>query len=292
MSDAVPPAASVVLDYLRLQVDVIAQRADDVRADAPDAVHRSRVATRRARSALRTFAPLFKAKRVRLLRTELAWHADQLGAPRDAEVLAERLQALLEKLPPEQVTQPASTRLSTTLAEVHDAAHSALVASMDAPRYADLRTQLDRFLASPPIRSSQADADLDVLPGLLASCVERVRRQEARAAAVGDDPHRWHEVRKAAKAARYCSEALVPAFHQSARLLAEAWEQVTEALGEFQDTVVAEAYLGTEAARAREARESADTFLVMISAELRLRDDALERGLSALQRALALPPLS
>lgn len=290
MSKQVSPAASVVLDYLRSQADVIAQRADGVRADAPDAVHRTRVATRRARSALRTFAPLFKSKRVRLLRTELAWHADQLGAPRDAEVLAERLQALLEQLPAAQVTRPAGKRLGDNLAQLHDAGHAALRASMDAPRYADLRTSVDRFLAEPPIRSGRSDAGLDVLPALLASCVERVRRTETRAAAVGDDPHRWHEVRKAAKAARYCSEALAPAFDRAA-LLGEAWEQVTEALGEFQDTVVAEAYLGTEAARARESHESADTFLAMISAELRLRDEALERGRTALRRALSLPPL-
>ncbi|MCW3157607.1 CHAD domain-containing protein [Micropruina sonneratiae] len=289
---SVPPAASVVLDYLRAQAEVMAERADDVRTDTPDAVHRSRVATRRARSALRTFASLFSAKRVRLLRTELAWHADQLGAPRDAEVLAERLQGLLDQLPAGQVTLPARARLTDNLTQVHATGHRALVASMDSPRYTDLREQFDRFLAEPPIRSSQADAGLDVLASLLARCVTRVRRKEARAAASGDDPHRWHEVRKAAKAARYCSEALLPAFGQPARQLAQAWEQVTEALGELQDTVVAEAYLGTEAARAREARESADTFLAMISAELRLRDDALERGRTALQQALALPPLS
>ena len=79
-----------VVDYLRTQAAVIADRAGDVRVDAPDAVHRSRVATRRSRSALRTFVPLFKRRRVRALRNELAWHADHLGAPRDAEVLKER----------------------------------------------------------------------------------------------------------------------------------------------------------------------------------------------------------
>lgn len=101
-------ATRAVLDYLRTQADVIATRADDVLIDAPDAVHRSRVATRRTRSALRTFTPLFKKTRTRALRDELVWHADRLGAPRDAEVLKERLLATLDALPSDHVVGSAA----------------------------------------------------------------------------------------------------------------------------------------------------------------------------------------
>ena len=48
-------------------------------------------------------------------------------------------------------------------------------------------------------------------------------------------------MRKAAKAARYCSEALEPVFGARAEEHAAAWEAVTDAFGELQDSVVARA---------------------------------------------------
>lgn len=284
-------AADVVVDYLRQQADVIAGRAEDVLADAPDAVHRSRVATRRSRSALRTFAALFRKRRVRELRDELAWHADHLGAPRDAEVLKERLLTALDTLPAEASFGPVAERLSASLDDTHARAHASLVESMRTPRYAGVRAQLARFVAEPPVRGSARSLGVEALPGLLDRAVDRVRRLTERAAETGEDAHRWHEARKGAKAARYCSEALVPAFGDDARALAEAWERVTEALGEYQDTVVAEAYLATEAVRAHEAGEPTDGYLALIALELGLREESLRLGRAALDAALDLPPL-
>jgi len=284
-------AAGFVLDYVGTQVAVIADRAQDVVVDAPDSVHRSRVATRRARSALRTFAPLFKRRRVRELRDELAWHADHLGAPRDAEVLKERLLAALATLDESDVIGPVRERLTGALDATHARAHASLVDSMATPRYTALRDAMERLVADPPVRDSAADAPLQLLADLLDRAVDRVRRLTARAAELEDDDHRWHEARKAAKAARYCSEALVPAFGDPAKALVDAWEAVTEALGEFQDTVVAEAYLATDAALARAAGEPADTYLTLVLLELGLRDEALARGRAALDRALELPPM-
>lgn len=282
-------AAGVVVDYLRTQADVIAGRADDVRADAPDAVHRSRVATRRSRSALRTFAPLFSRKQVRALRDELAWHADHLGAPRDAEVLKERLLAALDTLPDDDQHGPIAERLAASLDESHARAHASLVESMQAQRYAELRDRLAAFVDRPPVRGGVRHAGVDALPELVERAVERVRWLTERAGETDDDPHRWHEVRKAAKAARYCSEALVPAFGDRAKTLVEAWEQVTEALGDYQDTAVAEAYLATAAVRATEADESAAGYLALIALEMRLRDESLQTGRVAVAEALALP---
>lgn len=281
-------AADVVVDYLRQQAQVIAGRADDVLVDAPDAVHRSRVATRRSRSALRTFATLFRKRRVRVLREELAWHADHLGAPRDAEVLKERLLSALATLPADPAYGPVAERLSAALDTDHARAHVSLVESMRTPRYAEVRDRLARFVADPPVRGSHG---LDVLPELLDRSVERVRRLTERASETGEDAHRWHEARKAAKAARYCSEALIPAFGDPAATLAEAWEQVTEALGEHQDTVVAEAYLATEAVRAHEAGDPTEGYLALIALELRLREKSLGLGRDALDAALDLAPL-
>lgn len=275
-----------MLDYLRTQAGVIADRADDVLVDAPDAVHRSRVATRRARSALRTFAPLFTKGRLRRLRDELAWHADHLGAPRDAEVLKERLLTRVNDLDDAEIAGPVRRRLGDALDATHEHAHRSLVESMGTERYAALRANLADFVADPPLRKDGRRATRDRLVDLLDGAIERVRRLEVRAAEIGDDVHRWHEVRKAAKAARYCSEALVPVLGDHGEQLFRAWEAVTEALGEFQDTVVAESYLATAAVRAREAGEPADTYLELVLVELQSRDEALALGREALAAAL------
>ena len=85
------PAGAVVAAYLGEQVGRILSQDVLVRVDDPDSVHTMRVATRRLRSALKTFRPLFVPEERRLLRAELRWLAAELGAARDADVIRERL---------------------------------------------------------------------------------------------------------------------------------------------------------------------------------------------------------
>lgn len=277
-------AADVVLDYLRAQADVIAGRADDVRVDAPDAVHRSRVATRRSRSALRTFAPLFRRRAVRTLRDELAWHADHLGAPRDAEVLKERLLAALDTLPADPASRPVADRLTASLDDTHARAHASLVESMDTERYPAMRATLDWFLADPPLRKSARDAGIDVLPDLLERAVDRVGRLTERAAEIDEDAHRWHEVRKAAKAVRYACEAMeasVPGLSDEVT----AWEAVTESLGELQDTAVASDLI-VQVARRSGADPDTGAWRVLRDAQSDRRRAAFAEGQLALAAVL------
>ena len=66
-----------------------------VLADAPDAIHAARVATRRLRSVLKTYRPLWVSGH-RTLRDELRWYASALSRPRDLEVVGAWLEALLD----------------------------------------------------------------------------------------------------------------------------------------------------------------------------------------------------
>lgn len=281
-------AGEVVVAYLATQRDVLADKHDEVRTDAPDAVHRSRVATRRARSALRTYKRLFDARAVRRLRDELAWHADLLGAPRDAEVLRDRLAAALDTLPSDRVHGPVRGRLTEDLEDTHRLAHARLVESMDTQRYRALRARLDRFVADPPSRAKAGKTARHALPRLLGAAVARVADLARRAEDLPSDLTHWHEVRKAAKAARYCSEALVAEFGEPAQRLVSAWEAVTEAFGAVQDSVVAEQVLVRLAAGALLAGEPTDTYLTLEARELAVRDEALARGRDALGTALRL----
>jgi CHAD domain-containing protein len=69
-----------------------------VRRAEEDAVHRMRVATRRARSALKSFRRELDRTATDPLGAELKWCAAALGGERDREVLAERLHRRLAEL--------------------------------------------------------------------------------------------------------------------------------------------------------------------------------------------------
>lgn len=278
-------AGAVIGSYLAKQVGVLQSRETDVRADVPDAVHRSRVATRRLRSALRTFGRLYRRKRLRGLRDELAWHAERLGAPRDAEVLAERLGAALDELPQSQLSAGVRDRLTATLAAEHRAAHAELVTSMDAERYDRLHTALAGLLNNPPGAKRASLMAVDVLPAMQAAAMHRVDLMAEQAESDPDDLVHWHEVRKASKAARYGAESLTDAFGEPAERLAKAWEAVTEAFGEVQDTVVAEELLQRFTTAAAASGEDVQPYRALAELEERRRSEALAEGRLALKQA-------
>lgn len=231
-------AGEVVLDYLSTQLGTLQALESGVLADHPDAVHRSRVATRRMRSALATFATLFDPATVRALRSELAWHAVELGVPRDAEVLRDSLLGALDSI---GVAADAPQRqvIVDRLSGVHRSAHAELVETMATVRYDRLHEDLAGWLVAPPETAAAAAAAVPLLHGLLDRARGRAANRLAEALVDPSDLAGWHEVRKTAKAVRYCAEAVAPAFGERARTHAAAWEAVTDALGELQDSVVA-----------------------------------------------------
>ena len=97
-----------------------------------------RVATRRLRSALTTFKPLFAAEVVRPLRGELKWLAGELGAARDAEVMRDRVRTAVEaqEAAVEAVRPPRSP--TTELGQAYRSAHDRVLAELDGERYHDL----------------------------------------------------------------------------------------------------------------------------------------------------------
>ncbi|MDO5533988.1 MAG: CYTH and CHAD domain-containing protein [Propionibacteriaceae bacterium] len=231
------PAADVLVAWAARQVGVLQSLEAGVLVDAPDHVHKSRVATRRLRSLLKTFARLFDTERTDPLRAELRWLGEILGRPRDAEVLAEEFEKLLIDLG-DAVAPDVRSGLLAHLATEHEQAHAALVAELAGPRAAALRAALVDLLLDPPLRRRAHRPAREVLPPLRAKAVGKVARLRERAEAEPSHLEGWHEVRKAAKAVRYATEAMVGAL-PDLEPEASAWEDVTEALGELQDSAVA-----------------------------------------------------
>jgi CHAD domain-containing protein len=277
-------AWDAVADYLSRQVGTLQALESAVLRDDPDSVHRSRVATRRLRSALRTFAPLIASKgRIAALRDELRWHATALGGPRDAEVLREHLLAALTA---HGEAAPALLGIvGDELAARHAGAHAGLVTTMTLPRYDALHRALERLLAGGGRGEASA---VRALPALVERALRRVRRDLAAAEDRPDELERWHEVRKAAKALRYSCEALVPVFGEPARARAMAWEAVTEALGELQDSVVAHEQLTVLAGVATRAGVDPHVLTDLGGRQEARGDRALAAGREALVAALEL----
>src|SRR5438270_5607923 len=75
-----------------------------------EAVHQTRVATRRLRSDLRTFAPLLEDAWAREVVEELRWLGSLLGGARDADVLQARLRKRAESLP--ESDRPAGVKVA------------------------------------------------------------------------------------------------------------------------------------------------------------------------------------
>jgi CHAD domain-containing protein len=236
-------AASAVRDYLAQQVQALLAADPYVRQGQGEAVHAMRVASRRLRSALRTFAPLLDGARVAGLGAELAWLAGALGEVRDRDVLSMRMLARLDELPADLATEAARSGLvQDELGASGRTAHLALLRALRGQRFLALLERLEQLACAPPLLP-EADAPAgEVLPELAASAWRRLRKRAEKALASGEDEH-LHDARKAAKQARYAAEALAPALGRPARRLAKRATAVQTLLGDHQDAVIAGALL-------------------------------------------------
>jgi CHAD domain-containing protein len=235
------PAGDAVLAHLREQVQQVRRQDLPVRLDAPDAVHKMRVATRRLRSALTTFEPLFDADAGRLLREELKWLAGELGAARDAEVMRDRVRTAVAAQADGGPGRPAAGVADAELGEAYRTAHDRVLAELDGDRYHALLVALDELVTSPPLTGRAARRAGKVLPRQVARSYAKVRTIVARAEATPAGAEReelLHDARKAAKRSRYAGESVSPVFGKDAVAFAAAMEDVQEALGEHQDSVL------------------------------------------------------
>ncbi len=271
-------SAQRVGEYVEAQADVIRQ-GDRLGDDAPDAVHRARVACRRLRSSLATFDALW-GRRHRRLRRDLRWWGGLLGLPRDLEVTRERLLGLVEAHELEGSAEVAA-RIRRRLDQERADALAGVRAAVGSERFEALQAQVEALRTRPGWRPlAQVPAPL-VLPVLVARPARAAGRLRAD---LPEGPGRAevvHRIRKRAKAARYGYEAA------GETEPATAWKRVTETLGGTQDAVVAQGWLTRLQEEARRAGEPLSGYRWLL-AEVRRRGAEDERtGLMWLDAALA-----
>jgi CHAD domain-containing protein len=216
-----------------------------------DVVHKTRVAARRYRSALRVFARILDGERATWLDDELSWYQNLLGEVRDRQVLARRLTEAVTALPAELVLGPVQAEIKQTLLAEQETARRELMSAMDGERYLTLLRAAHDFATDPPVTSGAAVDDIHKL--------ERKAHRKAvkrlRAALAGDDDVLLHRARKATKRARYARELVAPMRRNNEEDLTR-YKDLQDALGEYQDSVVAGDLLRRLAARTPQRPDS------------------------------------
>ena len=211
-----------------------------VRLDVhPEAVHQARVATRRLRSDIKTFAAFIDPDWAGAIRQELAWLGRALGGVRDADVLGARLNRLVDRL--EEADQGPARQLLGKLADEREQARTLLLHDMATERYAALLNALVSAAAAPPFAAGAVvdRAGAKALGPLVAKRWRQVRAEHDRAV----DDEGLHLVRIATKRARYATEAGGAVLGDEGAALAKALADVQGALGDLHDAAVAEVWL-------------------------------------------------
>ncbi|GAA1462148.1 CYTH and CHAD domain-containing protein [Williamsia maris] len=203
-----PTALELVVTELARHRDQLVAWDPAVRADADDAVHQMRVATRRLRSVLKAFPGVLDGPEPERLGDEFKELAAILGVARDAEVQAERYRDLLEDETP-------SAALESALVEAQNQRYhrgwKTAVAAMNSDRYFTLLDAIDALLVDPtpgenaqvPARAALRDAVKASRKSVLKAQKKLTRHDEG----TPEWTEQLHAVRKKAKRLRYVAEA-------------------------------------------------------------------------------------
>jgi CHAD domain-containing protein len=222
--------ADTPLDALRERLDaqlraILANDPGTRLGRDPESLHDMRVAVRRTRALLRTAAPLFDND-VSPFAEELRWLGEKLGAVRDLDVLIDRL------LDESHGLDETETRALVRMLERRRAgARTSLLRAMAGKRYFALLDRFGEEVAG--LAPSETD---DSLEDLATDQLKKLRKRVRRTADDAPDDE-LHALRKRGKRVRYAFEL---AGDGAVVKRAKAFQ---DALGEHQDSVVAEAAL-------------------------------------------------
>ena len=210
----------------------------------PEGVHQARVATRRLRSDLRTFAGLVDQQWADAIGVELRWLADVLGDVRDADVLGARLIDRVAGLDDDD--QANAMWLIDEIVTERERAGEALEVAMHGDRYRSLLDALVNVANHPPL-TPEAEADAAATFDELARRSWQPLRKAARRVVRADEPddvaiEDIHKVRIRAKRFRYAADAAAPVEPAAAKH-ASTLAALQDDLGDLNDAANAEAWL-------------------------------------------------
>jgi len=252
-----------------------------VRADTDDAVHQMRVTMRKLRSLLQASPGEFGLSDDAPILDELRELAGVLGEARDAEVLAERYERALDRLPPELVRGPVRERLVDGARCRYQEGLQRSVIAMRSQRYFRLLDALDAVVGRPPAIGS----DQEAVPATIKAAYKRVRKAAKAAAHAAEEARNLalHRIRKRAKRLRYTAAAT------GATHVSEQAKAIQTLLGDHQDSVVSRTHLSQQAEAAHAAGDDTFTYGLLYQQEADLADrcrQQLDDALGKLAKAV------
>jgi CHAD domain-containing protein len=197
-----------------------------------EGVHQARVATRRLRSNLGTFAPVLRSRPMAGLVKDLRWLGRALGTVRDLDVLRDRISKDVLTLDP--LARGDGMTLIESIDAQRPAAADSLAAVLESTRYRSLLASLAVTAVAPPFRRSAGLPAEEFLGAAIRD------RYAALVAAVGALPavpqdDELHAVRILAKPTRYVSELGADALGAPCGRLARRVTDLCDALGNLND---------------------------------------------------------
>lgn len=232
----------LVHDYVRTQCDVLRDLRTRIADRDESAVHPARVAIRRLRATLQTFAAVYDADAGGAFGEELRWAGILLGEVRDLQVLAARF-ADAEA----GASDAARRALEPELDRDRAQAWERVALGIGSARGVALFDTIDRWHDAPPF-TAEAERPASRAGRAVAKADARVRTRLARAEAAADAPAEeaaalLHAARKAVKRHRYAVELALPVLGEGAAETIERRQALQDAFGAHQDAVVALAFL-------------------------------------------------
>ncbi|MEO8456369.1 MAG: CYTH and CHAD domain-containing protein [Chloroflexota bacterium] len=198
-----------------------------------EGVHQLRIAARRLRSVVRTFAPIMDEAKIEPVVEDLRWLGQVLGAVRDLDVLERNLR---------EEAGDAATPVIEALRERREKARTALHAALNSDRYVSFLQRVKVLTQDDALVPHSPGQVREVLPELVWRIWKKLRKA-GRALTPESAEADFHRGRILAKRARYSAETIAPYMpsKQKNRLedFAKGAESVQDVLGEHQDAAYA-----------------------------------------------------
>lgn len=207
-----------------------------------EGVHQMRVATRRTRAALETFADVLPAAEQARLVQRLRWLAGRLGAVRDLDVQLAHVAGYHDRVPPAE--RVCLDRYRARLEARHRQARCELLEALDGSEYLALVSDFRHLLGAArrpehAVATTVDEAMHTALPPLVDAVLRRGRGLENGDATAKD----LHRLRIRVKRLRYRVEFLEDVVDHELDALRKPLQRLQSRLGTHQDAVVARAEL-------------------------------------------------
>ncbi|NMD60942.1 UNVERIFIED_ORG: inorganic triphosphatase YgiF [Nocardia globerula] len=238
-----PTPRILLRNYLIEQIRALTDADLGTRRRSEEAVHDFRVAARRIRSALQSYAG--QSPRTDALVDDLRWLGGKFGDARDVEVQWQRLVDRLGEIDmPEQ--EAVRARIDEYFSARAETAQGIALDTLNSERYLTLLENLDAYVVDLEFDAIGRRTDKKISSKELANTLQHLSHKVgkrvdkvAEATSRADRDEKIHRARKGAKRMKYAIEVMKPSNKHRAKRALKHFNHFQDVLGEHQDSVVA-----------------------------------------------------